>query len=68
MLTEVINEARALFPDDGNKMFIRNNDTKTAFYMWSDWLFKKFNKAQLNKLQIGESTTNSAGTRITRIY
>jgi hypothetical protein len=65
---ELLQKVKQLFPYDGNKMFMRNNETDTVFYPWSTWLFKNFNRDKLNTLKVGESIQNSKGTVITIVY
>lgn len=65
---EIVNKAREIFPYDGNKMFLRNENFDEIFYIHSSWLIKTFNKDKLKNLNIGEHIYNTNKTKITRIY
>ena len=63
-----VDKARRQFVDDGDAMFIRNEDSDTVYYLWSSWLFKNFNRETLKKVKVNQTVVNSNGTKITRIY
>jgi hypothetical protein len=63
-----VEKARKQFFDDGDMMFIRNYDSDTVYYLWSNWLFKNFNRELLKKVKLNQTVINSSGTKITRIY
>ena len=63
-----VEKARRQFVDDGDAMFIRNEDPDSVYYLWSSWLFKNFNRDILNKVRVNQTVVNSNGTKITRIY
>jgi hypothetical protein len=63
-----VEKARKQFVDDGDAMFIRNEDSDCVYYIWSSWLFKNFNRDILNRVKVNQTVVNSNGTKITRIY
>lgn len=63
-----IEKAKKQFLDDGDMMFIRNCDSDTVYYLWSNWLFKNFNRRLLQNVKLNQTIINSSGTKITRIY
>ncbi len=66
--SESVTQAREKFGSEGTPGFIRNDRTSPLYGYESNYLFMSPNsRIKLHLLEIGESTKNSSGTKITRI-